>query len=378
MIDTKTAADTVYLAACAVNEQVPDQDRCSAMDLDAVYLFARKHMIRAVVAYALESAGVGDANTRKYIAGAIRKTLSFQQVWDEIKGKLEQEGIWYMPLKGSVLKDLYPQNGMREFADYDILIDHRRSTDVKNVMESIGFNTEQFGKGHHDVYLKQPFYNFEMHTALFGAGHDERFVAYYQDVYERLSGDGYEKRFLPEDFYLYLLAHEYKHYDTSGTGLRSLLDTYVYLNHQTLNMAYVQAEAEKLGIRNFEKRTRSLAQHLFGNEEMTASEKEMLEYILSSGTYGNITNRIQNKMRKKKWNRLWYMLDRFSVPVSKKNKLYAAYAAQYPFFYTYKVFLPVLPVYRTVRSMKEGRFLMEARAIRDIRKADFSQEEMFL
>jgi hypothetical protein len=53
------------------------------------------------------------------------------------------------------------------------------------------------------------------------------------------------------------------------------------------------------------------------------------------------------------------------VPVSKKNNRYAGYASQYPFFYKYKAFLPLLPFYRTFRAMKAGRFQAEARAIKN-------------
>ena len=51
--------------------------------------------------------------------------------------------------------------------------------------------------------------------------------------------------------------------------------------------------------------------------------------------------------------------------VSRKNKDYAAYAGMYPLFYKYKILLPLLPFYRTFRSMKAGRFKAEARAIKN-------------
>lgn len=50
----------------------------------------------------------------------------------------------------------------------------------------------------------------------------------------RLLGDGYEKHFSREDFYIYLVAHEYKHYFLGGTSLRSLADTYIYLKKYPL------------------------------------------------------------------------------------------------------------------------------------------------
>ena len=361
---SNTAMDVIYLASCAVNDTVPEKVRVEQMDLEAVYALGSRHMITATVAFALETAGFKDKRSGSAIAAAMRKTALFDQTWGDIKKKLEQAGIWYMPLKGAVLKGLYPKYGMREFADHDILFDASRADDVKTIMEELDFKSARYGSSNHDCYYKRPCLNFEMHRALFGPGHEEKLFEYYKDVGSRLvRGAGYERKFTLEDFYLYFLSHEYKHYEGSGTGLRSLLDTYVYLSKTSFDMNYVQAETEKLGIREFEEKNRSLSQHLFSGEKLTEADQEMLDYILSSGTYGTITHRVENKMRKNGWSKIRYALDRFFVPVSKRNKDYAAYAGAYPLFYKHKILLPLLPFYRTLRAMKAGRFETEAQAI---------------
>ena len=355
--------DVIYLASCAVNGIVPEKARVDSMDRDAVYAFAARHMITATIAFALESAGYKDQKSSSAIATAMRRTALFDQTWSKIKNQLENAGIWYMPLKGAVLKNLYPQYGMREFADYDILFDASRADDVKAIMEDMGFRAEHFGSGNHDCYYKRPCLNYEMHRALFGLGHGNNLYEYYSNVKDRLLGDGWEKHFSPEDFYLYALSHEYKHYHGSGTGLRSLIDTYVYLKQQSLDRDYVTEEAEKLGIREFEERNRLLSCRVFSGDELTAADREMLEYILTSGTYGIFTHRVDNNIRKK-GGKIRYMLDRFFVPVSRKNKEYAEYAKEYPLFYQYKILLPLLPFFRTLRAMKTGRFYREAKEIR--------------
>lgn len=365
MTEKQTTQDVVYLASCAINETIPDKARIAAMDLPAVYAFASRHMITAAVAMALESADCKEKSFQQAVAAAQRKAVIFQNAFEAVKKRLEEAGIWYMPLKGAVLKELYPKHGMREFADHDILFDASRAEDVKTIMEGLGFTAKHFGASNHDCYYKNPCLNFEMHRALFGPSHDEKLYTYYQHVEDRLVGDSCEKHFTPEDFYLYFLAHEYKHYAASGTGLRSLMDTCVYLNAMSLDMDYVAAEAEKLGIREFEEKNRSLSLHLFVGGELTDADLRMLDYILSSGTYGTMIHSVSNKLHKNRWTKLQYMLHRFFVPISRKNKDYAAYAGQYPFFYKHKILLPILPFYRTFRAMKEGRFYGEAKAIRE-------------
>ena len=358
------AQDLIYLVSCAVNGVKPEAERVAGMDLDALYRLANRHMLAATVAPALEAAGVKDEHFAKASRSSILKNATMDAEMDMLFSELDAASIWHMPLKGIVLQHLYPVYGMRQMSDHDILFDASRADDVKRIMEGLGFSTEHFGTGNHDVYHKKPVCNFEMHRALFGPGHEEKLYEYYKDVEKRLLGDGCEKHLSPEDFYLYVTAHEYKHYSISGTGLRSILDTYVYLQKQSLDMGYVAAEAEKLGIAEFEAANRSLAQHLFSGETLTEADEEMLDYILSSGVYGTMNHRVENKMRRNGWGKVRYALNRFFVPVSRKNKDYEAYAGAYPLFYKHKILLPILPFYRVLRSLKNGKLTGEVKALK--------------
>lgn len=365
MTKNKIAQDVIYLASCAVDETMPDPERVAGMDLDALYKLARRHMLAATVAPALKAAGVRDDRFAKALQRSVMKNVTMDAEMGVVFRALDAAGIWHMPLKGTVLQHLYPVRGMRQMSDHDILFDAKRVDDVRAIMEGLGFHTEQFGTSHHDVYHKEPVCNFEMHRMLFGPHHDEKLYEYYRDVEKRLLGDGYEKHLSPEDFYLHVIAHDYKHYSWGGTGLRPLMDTWVYLQKVTLDMDYVTAEAEKMGMAEFEAANRSLALHVFSGAELTEAERERMDHILSSGVYGSTVHHMENMVAKCRYGKLGYALERFSVPVSKKNKSYADYARQYPFFYKYKIFLPLLPFYRTFRSMKAGRFKSEARAIKN-------------
>lgn len=86
-------------------------------------------------------------------------------------------------------------------------------------MESLGFTTVYFGSEPHDIYHKAHVLNVEMHKKLFSPSRDQRVYEYYSGVESRFRGEGCEKSFIPEDLYLYLLAHEYKHYSGGGCCL---------------------------------------------------------------------------------------------------------------------------------------------------------------
>ena len=57
-----------------------------------------------------------------------------------------------MPMKGAVLKNLYPAYGIREMADRDILIDAGKAESVRDIMKELGFSVEEFNKIYHDCY----------------------------------------------------------------------------------------------------------------------------------------------------------------------------------------------------------------------------------
>lgn len=347
------AENVIYLAACMVNGDKPDTERVAQMDLEKLYQAANRHLLTGITGYALEAAGNRDSAFIQAKNKAIRKVVLFDAERAAILAELEKAGIWYMPLKGCVLKEFYPQIGMRQMADNDILIDVSRADDVKTIMEQLGYSTEHFGTGVHDSYFKQPVSNFEMHRALFGIGHDNSLQAYYGNVKDRLvkdDGNHYGYHLSPEDFYIYIIAHEYKHYSGGGTGLRSLLDTYVYLRRVPLNMVYVAGEIEKLGIGDFEAANRSLALHLFGGEPLTAEEREILDYVLSSGTYGTMANSIRKQIREK--GRWGYFLSRMTLPRDLMHQLYPildkapvlypfcwAHRLIHAFFFKHKVFM---------------------------------------
>ncbi|MBR4812806.1 MAG: nucleotidyltransferase family protein [Lachnospiraceae bacterium] len=363
---SQVVKDLAYLVGCSVNGRVPEKERIDAMDAEAVLRLASRHTLGAAAAMALESGGCKSKETEKKIIIAVRRAACFEAEWETIKKKLEEAGIWYLPLKGAVIKSLYPQYGMREMADHDILFDATRAEDLRNIMEGLGYTTKEYGRSNHDAYHKPPVLNFEMHKELFDPFHDEvkEVCKYYRNTGEKLLGDGLEKHFSDEDFYLYLVAHEYKHYCFSGTGLRSLLDIYVYLSHKTLDLEYVAQEARKMGCAEYERINRELALALFGDGELTAEGEEMLTYIVSSGTYGTNKQRVQNKMKRKGWGKSRYVLNRFFVPVSRKNEAYDAFSRQYPTFYKHKILLPFLPFYRTARAICGGRFGGELKSIR--------------
>ena len=352
----KAIEEVLYLVSCAVNDEQPERAKTEKWDMENLYKAAEKHMLTALVGYALKKAGINDKSFIQSIGKSVRKIIIMESDKKLIFERLEEEKIWYMPLKGALIKELYPAIGLRQMCDFDILFDGHCTEKVNEIMLELGFTCEKFEKSIHNVYFKKPVSNFEMHTALFGNYHDKKLYKYYKNVFERLEKDednDYGYHFNSSDMYIYIVAHEYKHYAEGGTGLRSLLDIYMIWKKlgDTLDEDYIARETKKFGIYEFEQKNKKLALHLFGNGKMTEEEQKMLDYVIYSGTYGNMQNKIQNEVVKcggGKTGKLKFLFKSLFLPMH-RVKIF------YPFFYRHKILLPLLPFYRIFRSLTVSR-----------------------
>lgn len=307
----RTAAwDMLYLITCSINSAVPEYKRVAEMDFHKVYSLSKSQSLEAMTYMALEGLlKVNDA-VRKHDPEqileqweesknkAIRKTMLMNAERGRLSAYLEEQKIWYLPLKGIVLCPLYPAFGMRQMSDNDILFDASYRQEVRSWFESQGYTVESYGWGNDDAYHKKPVYNFEMHTALFHEDASEKFSSYYLSLKNRLlpaADRKFEYVMSDEDFYIYMVAHIYKHYSNNGTGLRSLLDMYIYNRAKNnLNCEYIKEELTKTDLCEFEKEMRALALKIFNPQfeysSLTQKEQKMLYNLISNHTYGRQEN----------------------------------------------------------------------------------------
>ena len=153
----------------------------------------------------------------------------------------------------------------------------------------------------------------------------------------------------------------------------------MYLNakEDSLDMSYIERECEKLGIAEFEKQGRELCKKVFSKElaqrNLTEEEKNMLDYYLTSGVYGFMERRMENRFGKFKeetgsTSKLRYAFKRIFPDMD-------TYRVFYPFFYKHKWLLPVGWAYRLVRwiFVPERRTQIKAE-MKVMKKIDLKEE----
>ena len=351
--NARIAVDVIYLASCAVNEEAPDKKRVENMDLAEVCRLSEEHMLTAAVAFALEQVMPLPHAFDQAKKKAIRKLTLFEVERLTIAQAFEKARIWYLPLKGIMLKELYPKSAMRQMTDNDILCDGSKMAEVRQIMASLGYACKQYGEENHDVYSKPPTLVFEMHRTLFDEDRYPQYYDYFKDIQERLlpaDGSAYCRKMTDEDFYLFILAHTCKHYSRGGTGLRSLLDVYMFLcAHPDLDRAYLNAELDKLELTGFEEKLRRLSQKVFTGGTLDKYEQNDLAYLISSGSAGTCENQEYNQMAidlggdDSKASKRRLLKSRFFISGEALEK-------NYPFFAKHKALYPLLLLYRPVKG----------------------------
>lgn len=202
-------------------------------------------------------------------------------------------GIDILPLKGAVLRALYPKPEFRQMGDLDYLMNPVSDTMERmgNVMHSLGYKDDE-GVGlesSHDVYIKPPYMEVEIHRRLLPPTEENHWHT--DNIWERLIKDSENRHLLhmtTEDFYLFHLLHFEKHYSMGGSGIRSILDQYYLMKKysDSMDWDYVNQMLQKMNYVDFEKMCRELAQAWFGNGTMKESLKGPAEYIINSGAFG--------------------------------------------------------------------------------------------
>ncbi len=381
--------DTVlYAVACALDGTAPRAELLSAVSPERLLSLATRHSIEALLCYALERIGAATPAMQEAKNLSIRRIMLFDSARAEILSAFEKNAVTYMPLKGVILKDMYPFIGLRQMTDNDILFDIKNRPLVKKIMTELGYSVDSYQRSNQDVYMKPPIYNFELHVGLFGSGTHRRFADYFDGILDRaeiIPNTEYGRKMSTEDFYLHMKTHEHKHYAGGGTGLRSLCDTYVFwcAKGAEIDNEKLAAALDKLGIAEFDKVTTALAKSIFspenraamesylagGEDYLTADQRKMLDFYATSGAYGILDVYVENDFvafsegDTTAGAKLRYVLRRIFPPVE-------FYKEAAPLVYKYRVLIPFYCMGRFFRAVftKPANLIKQLRTLHKVGK----------
>lgn len=320
------------------------------MTLQELYAFQKSQDVSNMAYVALKKLELPESELKEYqddyklnILREARFELAGQQVYAE----LEKAKIPFVPLKGVVVKNLYPNPSLRTFTDVDVFIGDK-GEEVKALMLSLGY--ELRFEDNVDAYTKKPSLHFEMHRELFMD--DKSFKWYFDEPFNRAvlsGGKEYQSEFSDEDMFIYILAHMYKHFTYGGCGLRMFMDLYVMTKRCELDFGYIRAELAKIGLDGFLHTTLNVNAFLFDGAEATEDLLDIADYIFNNGTFGTEENKhlvylVQDTdkfVSENSKSKIRYFAERWQLTWPKMKEQFPILRKLpflLPFFYVFKIF----------------------------------------
>ncbi len=261
----------------------------------AVYKLAGKHDLAHLVYYAAEAGGVlptpSDDAERVFLERAATMMTAAQYRYiksdaelQHIGTVLEKADIDYMPMKGAVLRTLYPEPWMRTSCDIDILV---RESDLNRAVEVLtadGFTTDGV-RNYHDVLLRCDGVNLELHHNLL-----ERMPksdAVLETVWEHTANRGHYHLETPAFFLYHHIAHMAHHFIGGGCGIRTVMDLWLLLHNSQYAAADVMDLLQEGGLSVFGEQMCLLADCWFGDGEPDEQMRRVEQFVLHGGAFGS-------------------------------------------------------------------------------------------
>ena len=199
----------------------------------------------------------------------------------------EQQNIDYLPMKGILLKQLYPRPEMRTMGDADILIKLEQYSQIKDVLEGLRFEFK-FESDHELAWSNSSLF-LELHKSVIAA-HDRDLFMHSNTGWtlaEKVPGFKSKYAFKPEDFYIYLFVHFTKHYRTSGIGIKHMIDLWVYKNaYPQMDWKYIGDILERLNLLEFYQNVIKTLEVWFEADVPNYATTLITNVVFSSGQYG--------------------------------------------------------------------------------------------
>lgn len=333
---------------CGVElEQALLQDLSDSF-LTELYRLSKSHDMAHIVGVALDKAGVLPKNEigekfRKQSLIALYRQQQLQYSFEQVCAVLEAEHIPYMPLKGAVIRPLYPEPWMRTSCDIDILVPKEDlSRTVELLVAHFHMEKEPYRNAHDISFYLPGDVHLEIHFTLEESIENlDRVLTKVWD-HSHLEKDGESRYVQTNEFLLcYLLAHNAYHFIRGGCGVRPFLDWWLLRHRLSWDQVALDRLLEQADLKEFEKATTELANVWFSGQAHTPFTKEIETYILGAGVYGTMENQVMIANQQSE-NRVLYLLKRIFMP-------YRQLKNNYPILKKYPILFPIYTVKRWFR-----------------------------
>ena len=255
------------------------------------------------------------ATLKKDFGLAARSYLNNDLQFQSVRSALTSENIPFIPIKGPMVAQYYPDPALRTMGDIDLVIRLEDKEAVCRVMRKLGYSNTVSADNELHFQLQNTV--FEMHVELFQAhGSDAATICdYFSGIWEHASPWNNSSEFhLDQNYhFLYLIAHIAMHLKLYGIGFRQFYDIAVLIQNSPqgyFNWDVIRKEAEVCGLLRFLCASLALISQWFQvlsplpeaeiSEELA---REVTRKVFSDGVFGfsnqeNSINKLESHRRR--------------------------------------------------------------------------------
>lgn len=322
--------------------------------LAELFSLSAKHDLAHFLGNTLSNAGLlqSDNSSEAFRKATLMAVYRYERSKYELRQiceALNSAKIPFVPLKGAVIRDYYPQPWMRTSCDVDILV-HEEDLDkaVSCLIAEFKYVAAE-KKNYHDISMRSPSgVHLELH---FNIREDIETIDRVLDTvwqYTKASSDMAYRYEMTNEFLLFhIIAHLSYHFVNGGCGIRPVIDLWLLEKALTIDKSILTTLLSEAKLNRFYESVKRLAAVWLEEEAYTNITKQMENYILQGGVYGNLHNKVLVQQQKKN-GKMAYILQRVFAPYDKLKYLY-------PVIIKHRWLIPFVQIHRWFNIIFSGR-----------------------
>ena len=344
-------------------------------DVSIITTIADRHRIIPIISVGIKNIGYAELLTDKLIKGEAKAVYDYTQrnvSIDEIANEFEKAEIAYIPLKGSVIRDLYPQPWMRTSNDIDILI---HAEDIEKAVQVLESNTsfKLLKRARHDVHFVNEYVHLELHFSFDYAV--KQINCALSTPWEHVISvpDSFKYSFTPEYNMFYIVSHTAKHFiQNGGVGIRPILDIYLIKKHTDIDENKLKLLCKDAGVLGFYDQCCKLINVWFNGDFHDEISQSFEDIVFFGGVFGSKHLKIVSNKRKDSGKKY---IGRRIFKTSEEIKAYYPQCRKHPI---------LVPYYQVVRwkriliSKKTNEYVSEFKYANSINQSEVEKYDKLM
>ena len=323
-----------FFAVIRAGLKIPGAVLSGELDGEAVLELAQKQSVLPIVKEGLHALGIKGAWVDRIDCLCVTEMKQFvrkDMALENICFCLEKNGIEYIPLKGSVLRDLYPDKWLRTSCDIDVLVkEEKLAFAVGCIEKDTDFRFDK--RNAHDVCMRSPKVTLELHFNLKEGM--ENIDGLLLRVWEYSVPEGGTCRFSlsPEFLIFHVASHMSYHFSHGGMGIRPYFDLWFLRQKTAFDENALRKMLENCGILKFYEECAKLSEVWLGDGEHSQITSAMERFSLKGDVFGSPKNEYFSQRRANPG--MAYPLRRIFISSDDLKALYPAMEKR-PFLFPY-------------------------------------------